>query len=56
MNTIVLNVPGKTALDPGETSRFLAAKLYGAGSFRWDKLPGFPKPLLRKYYPIIMFH
>lgn len=31
MNTIVLNVPDKTDLDPKETSRFLAAKLYEAG-------------------------
>jgi predicted HTH domain antitoxin len=31
MNTIVLNLPDKTDLDPKETSRFLAAKLYEAG-------------------------
>jgi len=31
MSTIVLNVPDKTNLDPKETSRFLAAKLYEAG-------------------------
>lgn len=31
MNTIVLNVPDKADLDPKETSRFLAAKLYEAG-------------------------
>ena len=31
MNTIVLNVPDKTDLDPKETGRFLAAKLYEAG-------------------------
>ena len=31
MNTLVLNVPDKTNLDPKETSRFLAAKLYEAG-------------------------
>jgi predicted HTH domain antitoxin len=31
MNTIVLNLPDKAGLDPKETSRFLAAKLYEAG-------------------------
>ena len=31
MNTIVLNIPDKTDLDPKETGRFLAAKLYEAG-------------------------
>lgn len=31
MNTIVLNVPDKANLDPRETSRFLAAKLYEVG-------------------------
>lgn len=31
MNTIVLNVPDKMDLNPKETSRFLAAKLYEAG-------------------------
>lgn len=31
MNTIVLNVPDKSDLDPKETGRFLAAKLYETG-------------------------
>lgn len=31
MNTLVLNLPDKAGLDPKETSRFLAAKLYEAG-------------------------
>ena len=31
MNTIVLNIPSKIDLDPKETSRFLAAKLYEVG-------------------------
>ena len=31
MNTLVLNIPDKTNLDPKETGRFLAAKLYEAG-------------------------
>lgn len=31
MSTIVLNIPSKIELDPKETSRFLAAKLYEVG-------------------------
>jgi len=31
MRTLVLNIPDKSDLDPKETSRFLAAKLYEAG-------------------------
>lgn len=31
VNTLILNLPDKTDLDPKETTRFLAAKLYEAG-------------------------
>ncbi|HEU4555416.1 MAG TPA: UPF0175 family protein [Chitinophaga sp.] len=31
MNTITLQIPNKVELDPRETVRFLAAKLYEAG-------------------------